>query len=440
MKADEINAAVGGILTGNKDIAINAVCTDSRKMIMGGLFVALSGDNFDGNEYIGKAYENGAEVAIGTKKVRVPDDKAFILVPDTKAALMELASYYRDKFDIQLVGLTGSVGKTTTKEMIYRVLSEKYHTHKTSGNFNNDIGVPLTLLGLNEEHEAAVIEMGMNHQGEISKLTRCAKPTVALITNIGVTHIGNLGSRENILKAKLEITEGLKEGKTLILNGDDEYLKTVRLDGARIKTFGFKNNCDIKGEITGEREFEVMGETVHMPIGGEHNMYNALAAIAVGLECGVSVKKAVLGIEKYETDDRRQYETVIGDGIKVICDYYNSSPTSVEASLALLKSGECKRRIAVLGDMLELGDIAEECHRETGIKAAKSGVDILLTLGELSVYTAEGAMEAGIGEAVSFDDAFTLSEYLRKIMKKGDLILIKGSRGMKMERIFEKIR
>ncbi|MBR5218308.1 MAG: UDP-N-acetylmuramoyl-tripeptide--D-alanyl-D-alanine ligase [Clostridia bacterium] len=438
LTAKEICNAVGGKLYGNGEAVLTEISTDSRKVNENCLFIGIKGENFDGSLYGEKALSAGAAAALISCEITPPEGKAVIVADDTRAALLTLAGYVRDKFDIKLVGITGSVGKTTTKEMIYKVMSSGFNTHKTEGNFNNDIGLPLTLLKLSEQHSAAVIEMGMSAAGEISVLTRAAKPTAAVITNIGMSHIEHLKTRENILKAKLEILEGLAQDGVLIINGDDEYLSKVSGTGFRTVRYGFGENCDIKGEITSENTMLCMGEKITIPIEGKHNMYNALAAIAVGREYGISIHDAAQSIADFETDARRQNIVKVGD-ITVICDYYNANPQSMAAALELLCGGEAERRIAVLGDMLELGDFSKGCHAQIGEKAAQTGVDMVFAYGEMAEELVNAAKKAGILFAKAYADKKELAKELTATLKKGDKVLIKGSRGMKMEEVYEVI-
>ncbi len=441
MRACEIEKAVGGLLSGTKEAAVQSVSTDSRAIEKGALFVAIRGERFDGNRFIAAAFEKGAAVVIGNEDATAPEGCAYIKVGDSVEALGRLAAWYRQRFSIPLVGITGSVGKTTTKEMIAAVLSAKYNTCKTAGNFNNHIGLPLTVLGLTEAHEAAVIEMGMSARGEISYLTRIARPTTAVITNIGLSHIENLKTQENIRDAKLEIAEGLPAGSTLFVNGDDPFLKNTVCPGIKIVRFGFENpDCEILGAMTGAESFTAEGTAFRVPVGGKHNLYNALAAFAVGRECGVLPEEAAEGILSYRPDGIRQSEKEIRPGITVICDYYNASPASMAVALEMLAGGEAQRRIAVLGDMLELGDLGEKCHREVGEKAAALGIDMVLAVGPLSAHAAERAAACGVRAVQHFSDNTALSACLLEILKPGDRVLIKGSHGMKMEEIFEKIR
>lgn len=434
--ASTIAAVCGGTVFGNSDARCKKVITDSRAVEKGDLFIAIRGENFDGNAFSDMAFEKGAEICLVSREVSVPEGKAAVLTDDTGKALMLLAAYHREQMGTGILAITGSVGKTTTKEMCACALQSRFSVHKTSGNFNNEIGMPLTLLKLKKEHEAAVIEMGMSNFGEIERLSKTCKPDVALITNIGMSHIENLGSRENILKAKLEILSGLKAGGTLIINGDDQFLKNADLRDVKVITYGFSENCDIKGEILSDNCVLVEGEKITLSIGGEHNLLNACGAMAAAKVFGIEASVAAKGIENFKTDERRQSITKSDKGFYVISDYYNASPQSVEAALSGLSKKE-GRKIAVLGDMLELGAYSQESHQKSGELAAEYGVDILLLYGKESYATYLAAKDKI--SAFHFEEKEKLCEYLEGILEKGDYVLIKGSRGMKMETVYEKI-
>lgn len=431
--------AVDGDFTENGTFC--GVCTDSRKIEKGCLFIALEGEKFDGHDFIKIAEKEGAAAVLCRKKVdcRVP----VIYVDDTRKALLQLASYYRSLFDGRVVGLTGSVGKTTTKEMTALVMSSEYETIKTQGNLNNDIGMPLTLFHIEPSTQAAVIEMGMNHKGEISRLTAVSRPDCAIITNIGVSHIENLGSRENILHAKLEILEGMKKGSYLFLNGDNDLLSTVKNDDYKIVFFGIHNeNCAIQATDIEESPdctvcnvlFEGKKYAMKVPVAGIHNVYDALAAFSVGVYAGISPEKAAASIAGYVPAGMRQKLTR-KNGIIFIEDCYNASPDSVKAALNTLSAMESSRRIAVLGDMLELGSYSVAAHSECGKYAAEKGIDILFAYGKESENTAKAAAESGIGEIYTFSDENALADKLLHVIKSGDAVLFKASRGMKLENI-----
>lgn len=441
MLACEIAKATGGELFGNGEVMADGITTDSRSVSEGALFIAIRGERFDGNRFIASAYAQGAAVVIGNEDISQPEGKAYIKVSDSVKALGLLSTYYRQKFSIPLVGVTGSVGKTTTKEMIAAVLSASFQTLKTEGNFNNAIGMPLTLLGLSETTEAAVIEMGMSAKGEISYLTRLAKPTVAVITNIGLCHIEHLKTQENIRDAKLEIAEGLPKGGTLFVCGDDPFLKDIQIEGIQVLRFGLDNPaCEIYGKVLSENSFSVDGFVFDVPIPGKHNILNALCAYAVGKAHHMKNEKIREGLLSYKTDGIRQSETEIRPGISVISDYYNASPTAMDVALHMLGKGDAKRKIAVLGDMLELGEMSEACHRSVGEKAAKEGIHVLLTVGKEMTFAAEEGRKNGIELVRHFQDNEALGTFLSENLRTGDRVLIKGSHGMKMGEIFDKIK
>lgn len=435
----EIAAAVNGKITA--DCTFKGVYTDSRKPVAGGLFIALEGERFDGHDFVESAENDGAAAVMCRKKVDT--SLPVIYVSDTKKALLSLASYYRSLFDIKVVGLTGSVGKTTTKEMTALVMAAEYNTIKTQGNLNNDIGMPLTIFKIDEDTQAAVIEMGMNHSGEISALTTVSRPDVGIITNVGVSHIENLGSRENILKAKLEILEGMKKGSAVILNGDNDLLSQVENEEYNIVFFGIDNvNCTVRAvdiEMSAEDtrcKFIYNNEKydVYIPVSGIHNVYNALAAFTAGVYTGVEPAKAADAIKDYVPAGMRQ-KTVKKNGIVFIEDCYNASPDSVKAGINTLVSSGAKRTVAVLGDMLELGDYSKTAHSECGKYAAEKAVDVLFAYGNESAYTANNAF--GVKQVYHICDEKALADKLADILSDGDAVLFKASRGMKLENVIK---
>jgi len=440
----EIAKAVGG--TCNCDTEINGICIDSRLAGDGLLYIAIKGENFDGHDFTKSALENGAVGAMISHDVDC--DGKFIVVEDTRKALIALAHWFRCTFDIPVVGLTGSVGKTTTKEMTWAVLSEKYNAIKTEGNLNNDIGLPRTLLRMEADTEAAVIEMGMSNAGEISVLSQTTEPTAAIISNIGVSHMESLGSRENILKAKLEILDGLRDGCPIMLNGDDPYLVSAKIEDRPVFYYGIDNpDCDYRGtdiEQNGnETSFTVVfdgGKTQKLviPTIGIHNVYNALAAFATGMQLGVTPEQAAAGLLKYVPSGMRQRMKVVG-GITFIEDCYNASPDSQRAALKMLSGFKAERRIAVLGDMLELGKISEDAHRNAGLLVAKNKIDVLMTYGPNSVATTENAIECGVPEVKSFLDKSELADALFDELRAGDAVLFKASRGMALEDVINNL-
>lgn len=432
-----------------RDVLINGICKDNRIVNQGDLFIAIEGASFDGHDFVKSAAQAGASAALVSKAV----DGAGIpcvLVENTVDALQKIATGYREMFEnLKVVGITGSVGKTTTKEMCAGVLSAKMYTHKTMGNLNNDIGLPFTVMGLNYSHEAAVLEMGANHFGEISRLTHIGKPDVAVITAIGECHLEFFKSKEGVRRAKLEILEGLKPGGTLVLNGDDELLWQLR-DTLDVDTVycGVENkDCDICGQIISQdtenisfavREADGVSFQIHC--GGVHNLKNALLAAAVGKKLGCSWEEIRKGLESFVNTGQRQRIIKLGD-ITVISDCYNASPDSMRAALGVLSQAQCSgRRIAVLGDMLELGEHSKKAHTQVGEEACACA-DMIFAAGSWSENIISGAVGAGFPaeKALHFPNVAQLSEKLKSILEPGDVLLVKGSRGMKMEQVIEAI-
>ncbi len=444
LKAVEIAKALGTIVDSQN--IIKRVSIDSRDVDENTLFFAIKGERFDGHDFVKDVAEKGVGAVVCHKKVEC--SAPVIYVDDTKQALLDFASYYKSTFpDLLLIALTGSVGKTTTKEMVACVMAQKGETLKTEGNFNNEIGMPRTLFRLEETTKNAVIEMGMDGFGQISVLTNCAKPDCAIITNIGVSHIEILGSRDGILQAKLEILEGLKKGSPVFLNGDNDKLSTVKLQDYKVIFFGIDNkNCDVLAEDIKEiglsTEFvAIKGEVrqkITIPTVGIHNVYDALTAFAVGLEYGISPKNIAKGLQNYTPSGMRQRIKEV-NGVTFIEDCYNASPDSQKAGLNSLCKIAKGRKIAVLGDMLELGSYSETAHRTVGEYAAECGVDILYAVGEESKYMADSAVKAGLQNVHSFTDKTELTNVLLNELRDGDTILFKASRGMKLEEVFEKI-
>lgn len=419
--------------------SFDCVCTDTRKITDGCLFIAIKGDNFDGHDFAAKAIENGAQAVMVEKDCGLGEKQ--ILVESTRQALLDLAGYYRSLFNIPVVGITGSVGKTTTKEMTHAVMSVKYNTLKNEGNLNNEIGVPLTLFRLDKTHEAAVIEMGMSGFGEISRMTKAVKPDVAIISNIGVSHIEHLGSREGILKAKTEILEGMKEDAPVILNADDDMLITLRPGAHPVIYYGIENEKSLlkASDITSKEDeteltvgFNGGSGRVSLPFPGRHNVYNALAATAAGSVFGIDEKDAFEALKGYVPAGMRQRINK-KFGMTFIEDCYNASPDSQAAALAVLGEMKGGRRIAVIGDMLELGSVSEKAHYGVGEKAAENKIDAVFTYGERSLEVARGAADGNVPCVKSFNDKSALAKELVAYLKEGDSVLFKASRGMKLE-------
>lgn len=451
----EVARAVGGILWyADGDEIVKDVITDSRKIVEGAVFIALKGDNFDGHKFVKSAHEQGAICSVVDHWN--PDDGTYpvIVVEDTYKALRDVAKLYRKQFDIPIVAITGSVGKTSTKDMIYSVLSHKFTAFKTTGNFNNEVGLPLTIFKMSSEHQIGVLEMGMSHFGEISHLTDIVKPDIAVITNIGISHIENLKTQENILKAKLEILEGMIEGSAVILNGDDPLLWGLRGKlPFELLYYGIKNKeCELVAENISSFsdstvfDFNLNGEkfTADIKVPGAHHVYNALAAILTGVQYGMSGKEIVEGIALFVPGGMRQ-NIIETEKYTIIKDCYNASPASMKSGLNVLSVVDIKpggRRVAVLGNMLELGDFAVSSHKNVGKWVESEKVDILVTVGDMAKNIALGAKEAGFSKEniYSYDTNAEATEGLCEILKTGDVIFIKGSRGMRLEEIADALQ
>ena len=441
----EVCAATGGTLCNSANQQqFRGICTDTRTVRPGDLFVALRGERFDGHDFIAQAIKQGATgVLIDRTDRDVTVEGAVILVGDTLQALQKLATFHRRRFTIPIIAITGSNGKTTTKDITAAVLASRFRVLKTEGNFNNEIGLPLTLLKLTDAHEVAVIEMGMRDLGEIDELTRIGEPTAGIITNVGETHIELLGSLGNIAKAKGELVEAIGEAGFVVLNGDDPYVREMRHKAkGKVICYGIEPKCHVRAtQIRTEglatslvcccfgKEFPVV-----LPAIGRHNVYNALAAIAAGWELGLTIEEIQAGLLAFQPSSMRQHIEKIGEYI-VINDAYNASPLSMASALDTLQQVAQGRAVAVLGDMLELGDIATMAHRRIGQTAAASGVELVITVGPLARHIAEAASEAGVPKAVACDDHEQAWQQLSHLLKPGDTILVKGSRGMKMEQI-----
>lgn len=445
LNLQEIISAVHGSYGYPADVEISDISTDTRTIKPGSLFIALKGENFDGHNFAAKAMELGAEAVVTERPV---EGARCVIVDSTAKALLDCAGYYRSKFGVKVVGITGSVGKTTTKDMIALVVAQKYKTLKTQGNHNNEIGMPLTLFGLDKSYEAAVIEMGMSHEGEISRMSMCCQPDVAVITNIGVSHIENLGSQENILKAKLEILDGASYSAPLILSRDDKLLAGVQIHSDR-KIYYYsisKKDCDVyaSGVKTADNgiTFTINYEGGKIPARinclGEHNVKNALAAFCVGLALDIAPEDIVKGIGEFKPEGLRQNITV-KDGVTYIVDCYNAAPDSMKASLSVLSQAQAEgKRICVLADMLELGKNAKTYHKNVGEYVQASKADLLYCFGENSQMYIEGAVKKGFNadNCRHFDSREELAEALGKVIAKGDAVLFKGSRGMKLEEVY----
>lgn len=436
-KAAEI---CNGTLNIPSDSEIRGVCIDSRKVENGYMFAALKGERSDGHDYIAKAFELGAVCCLAE---RIPEgvNAPVIVVPDVARAMKELAAAYRSRFDIPVIGITGSVGKTTAKEMVAAVLSQKYNVLKTEKNFNNELGVPLTVFRLEPEHEAAVIEMGISDFGEMSRLAEIVRPTMAVFTVIGHAHLERLGDRDGVLRAKTEMLDYMPPDGTVFFNGDDYKLASFDCRQKRI-LFGTGENSEVRaenicedGEKTsctvscGERKIDLT-----IPAYGKHMVYAALAGAAVGMSLGLDDSMIAEGVGKFETVGRRARVCDTGY-ITLIDDCYNANPDSVKCGIDSLAEAK-GRRVCILGDMLEMGVQKAALHRSVGEYAAKKGIDLVLTAGELSQCTAEGAG----GAAMHFEDKAELIAELPKLISRGDTVLVKASHSMGFDEISEALK
>ncbi|MBQ3124149.1 MAG: UDP-N-acetylmuramoyl-tripeptide--D-alanyl-D-alanine ligase [Clostridia bacterium] len=444
--SDIIKATDGVLISGTVESEINSITTDSRKAEHGVLFIPLKGENADGHDFIKSALDNGS-VSL-TERDETYIDGTVIKVKDTRKALGDIARYYKMKYPVKSVAITGSVGKTTTKDLVYSVIAQGFKTHKTPNNFNNDIGVPLTIFGIEREHEAAVIEMGMNHFGEISYLAGIARPNCAIISNIGMSHIENLGSQEGIFRAKMEMTEQFTEKNTLFVNGDDKFLQTVSNTPYKVVRFGLSATNDIYAKDIVNNGLMGTEFTVVHPAGefrcevrqpGEHNIYNALAAVCAGLHFGLDETQIATGLRDCEYTASR-LEIAEHKGMEIINDCYNSSPDSVRAALKVMQYTTKTRRVAILGDILEMGEYAKDAHLGLGKSAKELGIDLLVTAGENAGYIAEGAKNTGLCDVLSFATTDELKSNISKIVKSGDCILVKASHGMEFFKIADEIK
>ncbi len=450
MSLAEIVSAVDGSFGYPAEQLIESITTDTRDIGQNSVFIALKGDKFDGHDFAADAMSSGAAAVITERPV---EGAKCIIVDSTAKALLDLAHYYRMKFDIPLVGITGSVGKTTTKDMIACVVSHGFRTLKTVGNHNNEIGVPHTLFGLDNSFGAAVIEMGMNHAGEMSRLSLCSAPTICVITNIGVSHIENLGSQENILRAKMEILDGASPDAPLILNRDDKFLASADVrSGREVMYYSVKKrDCDVYAADIAPDGSGVAFTVVYkggkykarINALGEHNVKNALAAFCVGVRLGIDPAVCAAAIADYTPEGLRQNIKSV-KGMTFIVDCYNAAPDSMKAALSVLSQVRIKeggRRFCVLGDMLELGKNSRTYHKQVGECVPSSGTDALFCFGENSVCYIEGAVKKGFDEASCkhFETREALASELRSQLREGDAVLFKGSRGMKLEEVVESL-
>ena len=454
---DILKATNGKLIVGNENLVCSVFSKDTRIINDGDVYIGIKGEKFDGSLFWKDALDNGAGCVIvqnidfNKDELEKYKNKTIILVEDTLQALYNIARAKRDLYNIPVIAITGSVGKTSTKDIVANVVSQKYKTLKTIGNNNNNIGLPFTILRMKDE-EAMVLEMGMNHFGEISLLTSIAKPNICVITNIGTSHIGNLGSRENILKAKLEILEGTKNPIVIINNDNDllnEWYESNR-DKYNIKTFGISNKSDINAEdIVLDKESSTYSSNIEgkkykitVPVGGEHFILNSLCATLVGEELNIKADRIIKGIEGFELTKKRMDIEDLSNGVKIINDAYNASFESMRASLKYLSGFKENRKIAVLGDMFELGEFSEKLHKNVGTEVAKNNIDILVCAGKDAKYIVEQAKEEGMKseKIYYFENKDEIIELLRNNLNKNDVLLFKASNGMRFFELVEKLK
>ncbi len=464
----EIAQAVGGkILCGDDNIMITSVTTNSKNVESGALFIPIIGEKTDAHNYIEDAFLNGAIACFTSRHQTMQHKNIYIAVQDTLKALQELGAYYRNKFSIPVIGITGSVGKTTTKEMVAAALETKYNVLKTEGNMNSQVGLPLMMFRLHYDHQIAVIEMGMSEEGEMEKLTQIAQPDIAIMTNIGVSHIAQLKTRENIRKEKLNIVNGFHESSVLYLNGNDTLLREIYqqftqksqvnaiidmskesiegLKKAKVVAFGTENFCNYRAEdirmIDGETRFTLKAEDeaseeIILKVLGIHNVYNALAALAVAKHYNIPASIAKEGLHGYQPIAMRGQIKEVNQ-IKIIDDSYNASPDSMKSGIqVLMELSKVTRRIAVLADVLELGEQSYQCHYDVGVYIADQKLNELITIGSEAEAIAQAVQERSPDIIVhSYTKNEDVITYLKEKLRPGDAVLIKGSRSMRTDEI-----
>lgn len=438
-----VEATQGQLLSGDMNQDIISFSQDSRTVKEGGMYIPIKGERFDGHQFIDSAFENGAAAIITHEHVSYPD-KIVIAVPDTLQALKDMARYLRSHRPVKVIGITGSVGKTSTRDMVYSVVRQQYRTLKTEGNYNNEIGLPLTILRYRDE-EVMVLEMGMNHLGEMSRLSHIALPDIAAITNVGTAHIGELGSRENILKAKLEITDGMSDGATLIINQDNDMLQSVDIDRLHIVRVGQNPDSDVVAKDIECHEhdsvftlhYKGQDHRIQVPVQGVHNVSNALIAIAVGLELNMTIDQIQKGIMAFELTKNRMDIVEKSQHHTVIDGTYNASVDSMKSSIDVLAQYK-RRKVAILADMLELGKYSEELHRSVGKYVVDKGIDVLVCVGQEAHYMYDEA-SSSLHQVYYFEKNEQLIRELDRILHPDDVILVKGSHSMNLKEVVDAI-
>lgn len=441
-----LNAIDGEVIIKSEDVSFNKLCIDTRKIEKNNVFLAIKGANFNGNDFALKALEAGASIVI-IDEVKfnlheIENKGTIVKVKNTREALLNLAKFYRKKLGLKVVGVTGSTGKTSTKDLIAALLSHKYKVFKTKGNFNNDIGLPLMILELTSKDDVAVLEMGMSSLGEIELLADVARPDIAVITNIGLSHIENLKTQENILKAKMEISTFFNKENTLIINAEDKLLKNVYSNRFKVEKIGYNHEYDVYASniILKEEETEFLahafGEEAvfNLPMAGKHNVLNTMLAIEVANCLNVSFEEMIKGLENLEATSMR-LQVIKKEGLIIINDCYNASPDSMKSSLDVLSAYKDHRKVAILGDMYELGEESEKAHFEVG-EYAKDKLDILIVIGRYIKNFKDGFNNDNI---IMYKTKEECIKELKNIVKLNDVVLIKASRGVKLEDVVKKL-
>lgn len=455
MSFDEIVKAISGeVIFKGKYNGYKGIGTDSRKLQMGDIFIALKGEKFNGNEYVKIASEKGASLCIidevKFQKGDISEFTTIIKVKSGNKALLDLAELYRSKLNVEIIAVTGSVGKTTTKDIIASVLGVKFKVFKTEKNFNNQVGLPHMLFKLDNSYEVAVLEMGMNHKDEIHSMAKAARPDIAVITNVLRAHIGNLGSRENILKAKLEITDFFSKENILIINSDNDLLADLLKKDFALSRVGLGESADISAyDIVVKEdyiEFKLCennvntGERFLINLPGNYNIINSLLAIYCGRLLGMSYDEIRQGIKNIKLTPMRM-EIFKGEKFTIINDCYNANPESMKAAIDVLHGFKSNRKIAILGTMGELGEKSYKMHEEIGMYTGEKNIDLLIGLGEYKSYFEKGFKSVNKkGKFKSFNEHEDLIHFILQYIKEGDIVLIKASRFMKLEIIVEKLK
>ncbi len=441
----DIAALVGGVLSGDGSAVVTEICKDNREAVPGCMFAAMPGENSDGHRYIPAAFEAGAACALARF---VPEGEArpVIVVPDVQAALETLAADFRSRLKIPVLGVTGSVGKTTAKEMVSSVLSQRWKVLKTAGNYNNQLGVPITLSRIMPEDQFAVVELGVSHFGDMKPLAAMARPDAMLFTVIGRAHLEFFGDRSGVFREKTSVLNDMAPDAVVFCNGDDDYLRAMTCQQKKI-TFGLSEGCTVRAE---EIEYLPSGGTRCTIVCGDRRLcaeiaygepllYAALEGAAVGLYFGLTDEEILSGIAAYAPAGARA-SIEQGSGFTVVNDCYNANPDSMAAGLRSLQRAEAARRVAILGDMGELGEKEAQLHAETGAVAAQCGVDLLITCGTLAKHIAAGAKEAGLSSVCSFDTLADLLPALADLILPGDRVLVKASHSMHFENVVSALK